>query len=204
MADTTTSGAASATHVDDPDFAARIRERDAQALEEVVRRYLPQILRAAGGAGFAPQPAEDIAQGTFITFIETAPRFEGRSHVRTWLFGILYKKIAAARRDLGRDYEMDDIEEVLGQRFDDAGSWRRPPRPADAEVYDAEVRQGIDGCLDQVPTNQRMAFVLREIEGMDTQEICKILEVTRTNLGVLLHRVRNRLRECLEAKRIEP
>ena len=204
MADTTTSGAASATDVDDPDFAARIRERDAQALEEVVRRYLRQILRAAGGAGFAVQPAEDIAQDTFVTFIETAPRFEGRSHVRTWLFGILYKKIAAARRNLGRDTEMDDIEEVFEQRFDNAGSWTRPPRPVDAEVYDAEVRQGIDGCLDRVPTNQRMSFVLREIEGMDTEEICKILEVTPTNLGVLLHRVRNRLRECLEAKGIEP
>ena len=204
MADTTTSSAASATHLDGPDFAARIRERDAQALQEVVRRYLPQILRAAGGAGFARQLAEDIAQDTFVTFIETAPRFEGRSHVRTWLFGILYKKIAAARRSLGRDHEMDDIEEVFEQRFDDAGSWTRPMPPVDAEVYAAEVRQGIDSCLDRVPTNQRMAFVLREIEGMDTQEVCKILEVTRTNLGVLLHRVRNRLRECLEARGIEP
>ncbi len=204
MASTTTSGAARATGVDDPGFAARIRERDAQALEEVVRRYLPQVLRAARGAGLPPQLAEDVAQDTFVTFIETAPRFEGRSHVRTWLFGILYKKIAAARRGLRRDEEMDDIEEVFEQRFDDAGSWTRPPRPVDAEVYDAEVRQGIDGCLDRVPTNQRMAFVLREIEGMDTREICKVLEVTRTNLGVLLHRVRNRLRECLEAKGIEP
>ena len=204
MADTTTSGAASATNVDDPSFAARIRERDAQALEEVVRLYLPQILRAGASAGLAPQLAEDVAQDTFVTFIETAARFEGRSHVRTWLFGILYKKIAAARRNLGRDNEMDDIEAVFEQRFDNAGSWTRPPRPVDAEVYNAEVRQGIDGCLDRVPTNQRMAFVLREVEGMDTQEICKILEVTPTNLGVLLHRVRNRLRECLEAKGIEP
>ena len=204
MTDTTTSGAASATYVDDPDFAARIRERDAQALEEVVRRYLPQILRAAGGAGFAPQLAEDIAQDTFVTFIETAPRFEGRSHVRTWLFGILYKKIAAARRHLRRDQEIDNIEEVFDQRFDNAGSWTRPPRPVDAEIYDAEIGQGIDSCLEEVPTKQRMAFVLREIEGMDSEEIRKILEVTRTNLGVLLHRVRNRLRECLEAKGIEP
>ncbi len=204
MAGTTPSGAARATGVDDPGFPARIRERDAQALEEVVRRYLPQILRAARGAGLPPQLAEDVAQDTFVTFIETAHRFEGRSHVRTWLFGILYKKIAAARRNLRRDNEMDDIEEVFEQRFDAAGSWIRPPRPVDAEVYAAEVRQGIDGCLDQVPTKQRMAFVLREIEGMDTQEFCKILEVTPTNLGVLLHRVRNRLRECLESKRIEP
>ncbi len=204
MAETTTSGEVSPTDMDDPNFAARVRERDAQTLEEVVRRYLPQILRAAGGAGLAAQLAEDVAQDTFATFIETAHRFEGRSHVRTWLFGILYKKIAAARRSLGRDSEMDDIEEVFEQRFDGAGSWTRPPRPVDAEVYDAEVRRGIDSCLDRVPTNQRMAFVLREIEGMDTQEIRKILEVTRTNLGVLLHRVRNRLRECLEAKGIEP
>ncbi len=204
MPDTMTSGTARVTGVDDPGFAARVRERDAQALEEVVRRYLPQILRAAGGAGLAPQLAEDVAQDTFVTFIATAPRFEGRSHVRTWLFGILHKKIAEARRNLRRDSEMDAIEAVFEQRFDETGSWMRPPRPVDAEVYDAEVRQGIDVCLDQVPTNQRMAFVLREIEGMHTQEICKILEVTHTNLGVLLYRVRNRLRECLESKGIEP
>ena len=204
MASTTTSGAARASGVDDPGFAARIRERDAQALEEVVHAYLPQVLRAARGAGLPPQLAEDVAQDTFVTFIESAPRFEGRSHVRTWLFGILYKKVAGARRGLRRDEEMDDIDDVFEQRFDSAGSWTRPPRPVDAKVYEAEVRQGIDDCLDQVPTQQRMAFVLREVEGMDTQEICKILEVTRTNLGVLLHRVRNRLRECLEAKGIEP
>ncbi len=83
---------------------------------------------------------------------------EGRSHVRSWLFGILYKKVTGARRGLRRDQEMDDIDDVF---------------------------------------EQRMAFVLREVEGMDTREICKIVEVTRTNLGVLLHRVRNRLRECL-------
>ena len=189
--------------VDDPDFASKIRQRDAHALEQVVRLYLPQVLRAARGAGLTPQLAEDVAQDTFVTFIETAARFQGRSHVRTWLFGILYKKIAATRRDLRRDQKMDNIEEVFEQRFDAAGSWIRPPRPVDAEVYDAEVREGIDGCLEQVPTKQRMAFVLREIEGMDTEEIRKILEVTRTNLGVLFYRVRNRLRECLEARGID-
>ncbi len=48
------------------------------------------------------------------------------------------------------------------------------------------------------------AFVLREFEELGTEEICKILDLTRTNLGVLLHGVRNRLRECLETKGIEP
>ncbi len=202
MAGVKTSDAARAASVDDPDFAARIRQRDAESLEEVVRLYLPQVLRTARAAGLGPQLAEDVAQDTFVTFIEVAPRFECRSHVRTWLFGILYRKIAEARRQVRRDLEMDDIEEVFEQRFNSAGSWTRPPRPVDREVYDAEIRQGIESCLDLVPTKQRMAFVLREIEELDTEEIRKILDVTSTNLGVLLHRVRNRLRECLEAKGI--
>ncbi len=188
--------------VDDPDFPARIREGDPEAIQIVVRMYLQQILRAARAAGLEPQHAEDVTQATFATFIETASRFEGRSHVRTWLFGILYKKVAEARRAVGRDSQMDQIDAVVEQRFKAGGSWMQPPRPADGQVWDAQVREGIEGCLDEVPSQQRMAFILREVEGLATPEICKILEVTRTNLGVVLYRVRNRLRECLEAKGI--
>ena len=161
---------------------------------------MPQILRAARGAGLDPQSAEDVAQSTFLTFVETAHRFEGRSHVRTWLFGILYKKISEVRRKVRRDQKMDDIDEVFEQRFDADGSWSSPPRPVDAGIYDQELRREIGSCLDQVATKQRMAFVLREVEGLSTEEICNVLEVTRTNLGVLLLRARNRLRECLESK----
>ncbi len=187
---------------DPPELAARIRERDAKAIQEVVHAYLPQILRAARGAGLDAQLAEDVTQSTFGAFIVSAPRFEGRSRVRTWLFGILYRKIAEARRRLQRDHQMEDIDEVFEQQFASAGGWTRPPRPVDAEVYASEVRQEIEGCLDAVPTKQRVAFVLREVEELDTEEICKILDVTRTNLGVLLHRARARLRACLENKGI--
>ncbi len=158
------------------------------------------------GAGFlhcelaTQDRADDVAQSTFTTFIETAQRFEGRSHVRTWLFGILYKKVAEARRAVGRDLQTDDIDQVVEQRFKTGGSWMQPPRPIDEQLYDTEVRQGIEECLEAVPSQQRMAFILREVQGLATEEICKILEVTRTNFGVLLYRARNRLRECLEAK----
>ncbi len=88
----------------------------------------------------------------------------------------------------------------MESRFALDGSWQRPPRPLDRELQDAEIRDAIDECLDLVSTQQRMAFVLRELEGLTTEEICKILDVSRTNLGVLLYRSRNRLRECLETK----
>jgi RNA polymerase sigma-70 factor (ECF subfamily) len=108
--------------------------------------------------------------------------------------------MAEVRRKAGRERTMEDIDTVFEQRFDVDGSWIRPPRPVDSEVYASEVRREIDGCLDAVPTQQRMAFVFREVEELDTKEICKILDVTRTNLGVLLHRARMRLRECLGTK----
>ncbi len=189
---------------DDAMHPERIRAGDPVALRAVVSRYLGQVLRAARGAGLTPEQAEDVTQATFTTFIENAPRFEGRSHVRTWLFGILYKKIAEKRRARDRDRKLDDIDQVFEARFDHAGGWARPPRPADADFEDQEIGGAISECLDAAPTQQRMAFVLREVEGLSTEEIRKILGVTVTNLGVILYRIRNRLRECLEGKGIDP
>lgn len=186
--------------LDHPDLAERIRARDPEALEVVVETYLPQILRAARGAGLNPQAAEDAAQNTFATFVESAERFEGRSHVRTWVFGILYRKISETRRKLGKDRQMDDIDEVFENRFDENGRWSQPPRAADAKLEAKETREEISDCLGAAPSKQRMAFVLREVEGLSSDEICKILEVSSTNLGVMLFRLRNRVRECLEAK----
>ncbi len=191
------------TGVESPELVARIRAGDPEALQAAVHAYLSQVLRAARGAGLDPQRAEDVTQATFITFLETASRFEGRSRVRTWLFGILYNKIAEARREMSKDRKKDPIDEVVEQRFRSDGTWARPPRPLEDQVYDAQVRQRLEECLQDAPTNQRMAFVLREVEGLSTEEICKILEVSRTNLGVLIYRARNRLRECLEAKGVK-
>ena len=63
-----------------------------------------------------------------------------------------------------------------------------------------EIGELIRGCMDGLPVNQREAFVLHEVEGLETSQICKILAVSVTNFGVLMHRARARLRECLEAK----
>jgi RNA polymerase sigma-70 factor (ECF subfamily) len=184
----------------EPEFVARLQSGERDALEAVVHAYLRQIHRAARGAGLDADRADDVVQETFKSFVEGISRCEGRSHVRTWLFGILYRKVAEARRGLGRERKFDDIDDVFESRFDERGSWSRPPRPADRESLAKETRQEISECLDAAPDRQRMAFLLREVEGFSTTEICKILGVTDTNLGVMLHRLRNRVRECLEAR----
>lgn len=176
------------------------RERRSETLHGLVQTYLGQILRAAQVACLDQSLAEDLTQATFATFIERVDRFEGKSHIRTWLFGILHNKIAEANRKRRREVQAESIESLVEQRFDSAGNWMHPPRPVDLQIYNREVRSMLQDCLRAVPPGQRMAFVLREVEGLSTAEICEILKVTPTNLGSMLCRVRNRLRECLEAK----
>ena len=184
------------------DFLTRLRNRDEATLQQLMTDYLPQVYRAARGAGLSVQNAEDAAQSTFVTFMEKVTDFEGRSHVRTWLFGILYRKISEMRRTAQREEKAEDISEVMESRFKTNGFWATPPNATDQASFDSDVREHLDDCLDGVPSEQRLAFVLREVEEMDSKEICVDMEVSRSNLGVLLYRGRNKLRECLEKRNI--
>ncbi len=122
--------------------------------------------------------------------------------MRTFLFGILFRKLQEARRGFARERRMDDIDQVFEQRFAADGSWSRPPRPPDLALQNRELRAAIADCLETTPERQRAVFMLREVEGLESAEIRKILGLTTTNLNVMMFRARNRLRECLESKGI--
>jgi RNA polymerase sigma-70 factor, ECF subfamily len=188
------------TNFSDPDFLKRLRERDAGSVEAIVDAYLPQLLRAGHGMGFAPDVAQDLAQSVFVALMESVGRFEGRSHIRTFLFGIFYNKVSEYLRQKQKEEGNDPIDEVMESKFDRSGRWRQPPADIEQAVFGREVGGMIHECLEGVPQAQRIVFYLREVEEMTTDEICKKMEVSGTNLGVMLFRARNRLRECLEKK----
>jgi RNA polymerase sigma-70 factor (ECF subfamily) len=181
-------------------FLERLRRRDPDAVAEAVRDHARPLHRAARALGFAETEAEDLVQDVFQTFLERLDNFEGRSQLRTWLFGILHRKAWERRRTSAVDDRMDPIDEVFESRFDARGSWARPPEDLERLMLSKEISEMIRGCMEGLPANQREAFALREVEGLETGEICKILAVSVTNFGVLMHRARTRLRECLEAK----
>jgi RNA polymerase sigma-70 factor (ECF subfamily) len=184
----------------DAAFLERLRRRDPDALAEAVRDHARPLLRAARALGFAEQDAEDLVQDVYTTFLERLDSFEGRSQLRTWLFGILHRKALQRRRASIVDDRTDPIDAVFESRFDASGKWTRPPADLERLMLSKEIGELIRSCMDELPVNQREVFVLREVEGLETSEICKIIEVTVTNFGVLMHRARARLRECLEAK----
>lgn len=186
--------------IEDPALTERIRARDPETLQAVVREHLPMLLRAARGAGLPPDRTEDAVQEVLLTFVMRAAEFDGRARVRTWLYGILLKKMSRAFEGVRREQETEEIDQVVEARFTSAGRWATPPRGPDAGGDRERVRAWLEECLDGLPGRRRMAFVLREVEGLPTEEVCKVLEVSPNNLGVLLFRARNGLRECLETK----
>jgi RNA polymerase sigma-70 factor (ECF subfamily) len=150
--------------------------------------------------------AEDAVSETLLAALERPAAFSGRSALCTWLVGILKHKVIDQLRRRSREeplsWELEpDHEELLEFRPD--GHFMHPP--ADWGHPDAALQQGqflavMDLCLSQLPKQQGRVFLMREWLELDAEEICKELSVTSTNLWVLLHRARLRLRACLEIK----
>jgi RNA polymerase sigma-70 factor (ECF subfamily) len=148
--------------------------------------------------------AEDVVQETFLAAIRSRDRFSGNSSMRTWLIGILKHKIVDLVRKEGREQPREQVETMETPEeefFDRKGRWRI--KPVDWQVHPDKVleqKEFMDvllQCLNHLPDRLHRLFVLRELEDRDSDEICKDLEITPTNLWVMLHRARQRLRGCL-------
>lgn len=182
-------------------FLQRLRSRDPEALSQAVHENARPLFRAARGMGFTAEDAEDVVQDVFVTLLRRADSFEGRSQLRTWLFGILHRKALESRRAAAHDLAASDpIDETFESRFNLNGSWLRPPADIEELMQSAEIGAMISRCMEGLGPLQREVFVLREVQGFTTTEICGMLALTAGNVGVLIHRARVRLRECLEAR----
>ena len=149
--------------------------------------------------------AENAVQETFLAALKARNSFSGKSSERTWLIGILKHKIVDAMRKGYREKPVTDLqrnEEAIDQFFDHVG---RPkgnvahwiPKP-DELLEKKEFWKVFYTCSQKLPRTAADAFLLREVEKMESKEICSILNITLSNLWVLLHRARLQLRECLE------
>lgn len=151
--------------------------------------------------------AEDLVQETFLAALEARERFRGASAPRTWLISVLRHKLVDHLRRAGRQQIAGDaevFESGVETAFDARGRWiERPGRwapqlPA-SELERREFRQALQACAEGVAGRAREAFALRVLCDLSAEDVCKVLEIKPTNLWVLLHRARSRLRACLES-----
>jgi len=157
-----------------------------------------------------PQKAEDAVQETFLAALKGGRSFAGRSAEKSWLVGILKNKIFDYFRKASRETSFTDMQfydDEESDRFvaDGVGKggwihesgpqeWPNAGQNLDNELFWKTYRD----CSGKLPKNVAAVFNLREVDGLESREICELLNISENNLWVMLHRARMALRRCLE------
>ena len=157
------------------------------------------------------QQAEDVVQEALTSAFQHLDSFKGRAAFKTWVFAILKNKIIDVIRQKSRLVAMTELfkdeesELSIDALFDASGHWHKYEAPQAWQSPEEMMEQHdfwivFDACLNDLPAKYAQVFMLREMIELSSEEICQKLELTISNLNVLMYRSRARLRECLEDK----
>jgi len=158
------------------------------------------------------EKAEDLVQETFLAGLKGKKNFQGKSSERTWLISILKRKIIDTyrKRASSKESSLNAFENSVSDsdfyRTDDPfkGHWLEGKGPnsnsflPEGEIENEELRRIIEKCIELLPPNLASVFIMKMIDEDPSDEICKELDITSSNLWVILHRARLKLRNCLE------
>ncbi len=147
--------------------------------------------------------AKDLVQDTFFAGLKSMKNFKGEASERTWLISILKRKIIDHYRKINsnkgkaevrmsysdNENEGDWLEERVADPFD---------KTAEDKIENEELALAIHNCLSKLPIKQASVFRMKTIEGFETETICNELNITPSNLWVIIHRARTTMAECLE------
>ena len=149
--------------------------------------------------------AEDLVQETFLAALGARDRFSGQSSEQTWLIGILKHKLIdhfRTQTHSRQEQELVDDVEYLDTVFNTDGHWAKPPAAWDRPDSALEIQDFwriFHACIGNLPAHLADLFILREINDLPSEDVCKVLEISTTNnMWVMLSRARMRLRQCLD------
>jgi RNA polymerase sigma-70 factor, ECF subfamily len=198
---------------DDGHVVAALRAGDEAAFARLVDRHAPSMLRVARGYVHTHELAEDVVQETWIALLKGIDKFEGRSSLRTWLFTVLINiaktRGIRERRDVEVQMKAFIGDTVSPARFRPAGDewpghWKPNEVPApfpetpEGSLLGSELTAVALRGLDGLPERQRVVVTMRDLLGLDSDEVCKLLDISTANQRVLLHRGRAAVRQVLE------
>ena len=176
---------------------------DGLAFREAIARYQNPMKYLAISI-VSDKIADEVVQEAWFSALRAIPRFEKRSSLKTWLLRIVANE---AKTRLRKEKRMTSLEALtapdMESRFDSRGHWNPAPYewPADSPddlLTRDELRACMDRLISSLPGLQGAAFELREKQGYSLKEICNLLDISDSNVRVLLHRARMRLFRCIE------
>ena len=184
----------------------RLRNRDEQAFEQLIRMYQTALVRVAQMYVSSRAIAEDVVQESWLAVLNGIDRFEGRSSLKTWIFRIVANraKTRGEREARSRPFSSLEPEASVDPGRFVGGEWAAPPETWPEErLLGGEVLRVIGDAIEALPPSQRAVITLRDVQGWSAEEVRNALELSETNERVLLHRARAKVRAALEAYLVE-
>lgn len=148
--------------------------------------------------------AKDLVQETFFAGLKSMKNFQGKASERTWLISILKRKIIDHYRKINSTKGKAEVRMNFYTDGENEGQWLEERVPnswstdADKSIENEELKETLEDCIDFLPEKYQMVFKMKTIQGFETEEICKELDITPSNLWVIIHRARTQLRKCME------
>ena len=190
--------------LEDPRFIEKLRQGDRAAFGQLVRGHHNMLLATARTL-LNPADAEEAVQDAWIAAHRSIAKFEGRSLLRTWLTRIVINQAKMMLRKRGREIQFDPTNDpdALTHRFHNDGHWQHPPQHWELSGPDnlltrEELRRCMEKHLHFMPDTQRLVLELRDLQGLPAEDVCNMLEISASNVRVLLHRARARLFEMVD------
>ncbi|SNR54389.1 sigma-70 family RNA polymerase sigma factor [Lutibacter flavus] len=148
--------------------------------------------------------AKDLVQDTFFAGLKAMDNFQGKASERTWLIAILKRKIIDYYRKINSVKGKAEVKMNFYSDGEREGEWieERVPNSwgneIEKNIENSELSTALEKCIDSLPEKYAIVFKMKTIQQFETEEICKELDITASNLWVIIHRARTQLRKCME------
>jgi RNA polymerase sigma factor (sigma-70 family) len=179
----------------DVELIARILAGHKEYFELFIRRYNGTLYKLGRSYGFAHTTVQDLMQDTYVAAYQALGQFEGRASFETWLIRIMLnhcyqwsRKAAHQPQPVAPLPSMNDVPE----------SPHDPASDGQREILNRELGAVLEHCIQALPPDYRLVFVLRELEGLSSKETAQAVDITETNVNVRLNRAKSLLRRQLE------
>jgi RNA polymerase sigma-70 factor (ECF subfamily) len=186
---------------DEAAFVERLKGGDEQAFERLVRDNGPRMLALARRLMRDDESARDVVQDAFLSAFRSMGAFAGGSRLSTWLHRIVVNTALMRLRSRRRRPE-EPIEPLLptfksdGHHVTEFSAWP----DAERSLERREIREIVSRTIDELPESYRAVLLLRDIDGLDTAETARMLELTENAVKIRLHRARQALRTLLDRR----
>ena len=148
--------------------------------------------------------AEEAVQETFLSALKSIDQYRNTGSEGAWLMGILKRKVIDQARAQAKQPAALENDQVVATLFDKRGNWSKAAKANSAMRLDSierdEFKIVFEDCLKKLPPTQSATFWLREVQQESADEVCKVLDISTSNLWVLMHRARLALAECMKTR----